>query len=95
MNIKSLAGRICGAVAGVSVALPAAAQDLAPITGMLTKIETAMTGPIGIAVCTIALVGTGFMCLMGRLNWSWFIAVLVGIVLVASAPTIVGGFFKA
>ena len=93
MTIKSLNARICGAMAAAMVALPAVAQDLAPITGMLTKIETAMTGTIGIAVCTIALVGTGFMCLMGRLNWSWFIAVLVGIVLVASAPTIVKGFF--
>lgn len=93
MTIKSLSARIGGAMAAVLVALPAVAQDLAPITGMLTKIETAMTGTIGIAVCTIALVGTGFMCLMGRLNWSWFIAVLVGIVLVASAPTIVKGFF--
>ncbi|MEO5613785.1 MAG: TrbC/VirB2 family protein, partial [Cypionkella sp.] len=54
MITKSITARIGGAIATASVALPAAAQDLAPITGMLTKIETAMTGPIGIAVCTIA-----------------------------------------
>ncbi len=95
MKIKKVAARIVAAVLSSWATFPAQAQDLSPITSMLTTIETAMTGPIGIAVCTIALVGTGFMCLMGRLNWSWFIAVLVGIVLVASAPTIVAGFFGA
>lgn len=87
--------RVMAILTGVMAPVAARAQDLSPITSMLTNIQNAVTGPIGIAICTIAVVGTGFMCLFGRLNWSWFVAVLVGVVLVASAPTIVNGFFGA
>ena len=71
---------------------PAYAQDLSPIQTMLETIEAALTGPIGIAVATLAFIGTGFMCMMGRLNWGWFAAVFIGVVLIFSADTIVGGF---
>ena len=50
-------------------ATPAFAQDLSPIQTMLETVEAALTGPIGIAVATLAVIGTGFMCMMGRLNW--------------------------
>ena len=71
---------------------PAIAQDLSPIQTMLETIEAALTGPIGIAVETLAVIGTGFMCMMGRLNWGWFASVVIGIVLIFSAGTIVDGF---
>ncbi len=71
---------------------PAMAQDLSPIQDMLETVEAALTGPIGIAVATLAIIGTGFMCLMGRLNWGWFASVVIGIVLIFSAGTIVAGF---
>jgi type IV secretion system protein VirB2 len=51
-----------------------------------------LTGPIGISVATLAVIGTGFMCMMGRLNWGWFASVIIGIVLIFSAGTIVDGF---
>ncbi len=73
-------------------ASPAWAQDLSPIQTMLETIEAALTGPIGIAVSTLAVIGTGFMCMMGRLNWGWFASVVIGIVLIFSAGTIVDGF---
>ena len=73
-------------------ASPALAQDLSPIQTMLETIEAALTGPIGIAVATRAVIGTGFMCMMGRLNWGWFASVVIGIVLIFSAGTIVDGF---
>lgn len=73
-------------------ASPAFAQDLSPIIGMLQTIEAAFTGPIGISVATLAIIGTGFVCMMGRLNWGWFAAVIIGIVLIFSAGTIVDGF---
>ena len=73
-------------------ASPALAQDLSPIQNVLETVEAAMTGPIGIAVATLAVIGTGFMCMMGRLNWGWFASVIVGIVLIFSAGTIVAGF---
>lgn len=68
------------------------AQDLKPIQKMLETVEAALTGPIGIAVATLAVIGTGFMCMMGRLNWGWFASVIIGIVLIFSASTIVAGF---
>lgn len=74
------------------MATPTFAQDLSPIQTMLETIEAALTGPIGIAVATLAVIGTGFMCMMGRLNWGWFASVIIGIVLIFSAGTIVDGF---
>ena len=74
------------------LAHPAFAQDLSPIQTMLETVEAALTGPIGIAVATLAVIGTGFMCMMGRLNWGWFASVIIGIVLIFSAGTIVDGF---
>ncbi len=71
---------------------PAQAQDLSPIQNMLESVESALTGPIGISVATLAVIGTGFMCMMGRLNWGWFASVIIGIVLIFSAGTIVAGF---
>lgn len=71
---------------------PSFAQDLSPIQTMLETVEAALTGPIGIAVATLAVIGTGFMCMMGRLNWGWFASVIIGIVLIFSAGTIVDGF---
>lgn len=80
------------AISLVLLAAPALAQDLSPIQDMLETVEAALTGPIGIAVATIALIGAGFMCMMGRLNWGWFAAVFIGVVIIFSADTIVGGF---
>lgn len=74
------------------IASPAFAQDLSPIQTMLESVEAALTGPIGISVATLAVIGTGFMCMMGRLNWGWFASVIIGIVLIFSAGTIVDGF---
>ena len=74
------------------IASPTFAQDLSPIQTMLETVEAALTGPIGISVATLAVIGTGFMCMMGRLNWGWFASVIIGIVLIFSAATIVDGF---
>jgi len=76
----------------LTAASAASAQDLSPIQNMLETVEAALTGPIGIAVATLAVIGTGFMSMMGRLNWGWFASVIIGIVLIFSAGTIVAGF---
>lgn len=73
-------------------AAPVLAQELSPIQAMLETVEAALIGPIGIAVATLAVIGTGFMCMMGRLNWGWFASVIIGIVLIFSAGTIVDGY---
>ena len=75
-----------------AAASPAASQDLSPIATMFETILAAMTGPIGVAVATLAIIGVGLTCLFGRVNFGWFGAVVVGVVLIFSADTIVGGF---
>ena len=92
MTFKGIRSAAILAASAGMLAAPASAQDLSPIQTMLETVEAALTGPIGIAVATLAVIGTGFMCMMGRLNWGWFASVIVGIVLIFSAGTIVAGF---
>jgi type IV secretion system protein VirB2 len=92
MTIKTPQRAALMAAIALLLATPAHAQDLSPIQNMLESVEAALTGPIGIAIATLAVIGTGFMCMMGRLNWGWFASVIIGIVLIFSAGTIVAGF---
>jgi len=92
MNLSTSKKAAVLVVLSVMMAAPAQAQDLSPIQNMLESVEAALTGPIGIAVATLAVIGTGFMSMMGRLNWGWFASVVIGIVLIFSAGTIVAGF---
>ena len=90
-TVAMLARMAAAGVIGVA-ASPALSQDLSPISTMLTTIVTAMTGPIGVALATLAIIGVGLTCLFGRLNFGWFGAVVAGVVMIFSADTIVGGF---
>lgn len=92
MNLSTSTKATIMVAIAVMMAAPAQAQDLSPIQNMLESVEAALTGPIGIAVATLAIIGTGFMSMMGRLNWGWFASVVIGIVLIFSAGTIVAGF---
>ena len=75
-------------------ALPdmALAQDLSPVSSMLTTVQAALTGPIGKAIATIAVIGVGYACFLGRLNWTLFAMVLIGAVLVFFADDLIDGF---
>lgn len=73
-------------------AMPAMAQDLSPVSNMLTTVKNALTGPVGKAIATIAVIAVGYACFLGRLNWTLFALVLIGAVLVFSADAIVAGF---
>ena len=87
-----------GDLALIAVALalipadPALAQSLDPVATMFNTVLKALTGPIGKAVATIAIIGVGYACYLGRMNWAWFASVLVGTVLVFFADDIVAGF---
>ena len=70
----------------------AIAQDLSPVASMLTTVQAALTGPIGKAIATIAVIGVGYACFLGRLNWTLFAMVLVGAVLVFFADDLIDGF---
>lgn len=71
---------------------PAAAQDLSPITTMLTAIGTALTGTLGRALGLVALAAVGILFLTGRMNWIFAGSVVVGLVILFGAATILAGF---
>ena len=86
---------IAGLVLAVAVASPALAQtvDLSPVRNVLQGIVTALTGPLGLVVGTLALMGVFMAWLFGYIDWSRAIMVLVAIVGVASAPVIAKTIF--
>ena len=76
-------------IAGSGAAM---AQDLSPVATMLQTVQAALTGPIGKAVATIAVIGVGYASFLGRINWTLFAMVLVGAVLVFFADDLIDGF---
>jgi len=82
-----------GTVAGAALlATPAAAQDLSPITTMLTTIGDALTGPLGRAFGLVALAGVGFAFMTGRMNWPLAAAIVIGLAILFGAAAILAGF---
>lgn len=71
---------------------PASAQDLSPITSMLTSIGTALTGTLGRALGLVAVAAVGILFLMGRMNWMFAASIVIGLVILFGAATILAGF---
>lgn len=78
--------------ATLTIVSPAVAQDLSPVTNMLTSIGTALTGPVGRALGLVALAAVGILFLTGRMNWLYAGSVIVGLVILFGAATILAGF---
>ncbi len=72
-------------------ASPAFAATLDPIQNIVDEIVTALTGPLGIAIGTLIIAGTGLGAAMGRLEWRTFFMAFIGLVMVYGAATIVAG----
>lgn len=83
---------LLAAIAVLIMTSPAAAQDLSPITNMLTAIGTALTTTLGRALGLVALAAVGILFLMGRMNWTYAASVVVGLVILFGAATILAGF---
>lgn len=83
---------ICILLATFALTSPATAQDLSPVTTMLTSIGTALTGPVGRALGLVALAAVGILFLTGRMNWLYAGSVVVGLVILFGAATILAGF---
>lgn len=83
--------------AGLALASPARAQeiDLSPVENVLQGIVDALTGPLGLVLGTLALIGVFVTWLLGYIDFQRALYVVVAIVGVASAPTIVGAIFGA
>ncbi len=70
-------------------ALAAGTINLSPITNILTGIANTLTGPLGKAMATLAVIGIGAAWLMGYVDFRTVIYVVAGIAIVAGAATIV------
>lgn len=77
------------------IASPAMAQsiDLSPIQTLLQGIVDAITGPLGIVIGTLALIGVFLSWLFGILDFRQALWVLVAIAGIAAAPTIVAAIW--
>ncbi len=83
-----------GAAFGV-FAKPALAQsiDLSPVQNVLQGIVDAITGPLGIVIGTLALIGVFLSWLFGILDFRQALWVVVAIAGIAAAPTIVAAIW--
>lgn len=80
---------------GLALASPARAQeiDLSPVQNVLQGIVDALTGPLGLVLGTLALIGVFVTWLLGYIDFQRALYVVVAVVGVAAAPTIVGAIF--
>ena len=80
------------ALLAIVAAEPALAQslDLSPVQDLLQGIVDAITGPLGIVIGTLALIGIFLSWLFGIIDFRQALWTIVGIAGVAAAPTIVG-----
>ena len=74
---------------------PALAQsiDLSPIQSLLQGIVDALTGPLGVVIATLAVLGIFLSWFFNIIDLRQALCVLVGIGGVAAAPTIVAAVF--
>lgn len=84
-----------GAAALIMLAGPALAQsiDLSPVQTLLQGIVDAITGPLGIVIGTLALIGVFLSWLFGILDFRQALWVVVAIAGIAAAPTIVAAIW--
>ena len=80
----------------VILATPAMAQsiDLSPIQNLLQGIVDALTGPLGVVIATLAVIGVFLSWFFNIIDLRQALWVLVGIAGVAAAPTIVAAVFS-
>lgn len=74
-----------------ALAEPALAQelDLSPVQDLLQGIVDAITGPLGMVIGTLALIGVFLTWLFGILDFRQALWTVIAIAGVAAAPTIV------
>lgn len=79
----------------IVAAEPALAQsiDLSPIQSLLQGIVDALTGPLGVVIATLAVLGVFLSWFFNIIDLRQALWVMVGIAGVAAAPTIVAAVF--
>ncbi len=86
---------LCGVL--LMLAEPALAQSihLSPVQDVLQGIVDAITGPLGIVIGTLALIGVFLSWLFGILDFRQAMWVVVAIAGIAAAPTIVSAIWSS
>jgi type IV secretion system protein VirB2 len=74
---------------------PSAAQDFQGVTTFMEAIVEAITGDIGIAVSALAVMAIGFSFMTGRMDWTFAVAVILGIAILFGAASFVEGLGTA
>ncbi|RRH71074.1 TrbC/VirB2 family protein [Falsigemmobacter faecalis] len=79
----------------LGLAAPALAQsiDLSPVQTLLQGIVDAITGPLGMVIGTLAMIGVFLSWLFGILDFRQALWVVVAIAGIAAAPTIVAAIW--
>lgn len=72
-----------------SPALAAGAINLSPVTNILVGAASTISGPLGKAIATLAVIGFGVSALLGYLDWRTALYLIAGIAIVAGAAQIV------
>ncbi|MFN7002952.1 MAG: TrbC/VirB2 family protein [Roseinatronobacter sp.] len=97
MKLETLAlAALLGLATLVISVSPALAQsiDLDPVTNLLQGIIDTITGPLGIAIATLAVVGIGLSWFFGIIDFRQAMFVVIAIAIVASAATIVSAIWQ-
>lgn len=71
----------------IQSAAAASADD--PITEVLCKVTTALTGKLGKSIATIGIVALGVGLFLGKLSWGLAVATAVGVALIFGAGTFI------
>lgn len=98
MNIESINSKSCWQLTfsfcliAALLTMPdfAHAADETGLSDVLCKIVTLLTGTVGKAISTIAIVVLAIGIFMGKLSWSLALATAIGIGLIFKAPQLVG-----
>lgn len=74
---------------------PSFAQDFTGVKKTLDALITAITGPFGVAVGTLAIMAVGFTFMTGRMDWMFAVAIILGIAILFGAATFAQNFAPA
>jgi len=70
---------------------PSFAQNFAGVETFVGAIVGAITGPIGVSVSALAVIAVGFSFMTGRMDWTFAVAVVLGIAIVFGGASFVAG----
>ncbi|MGY3116211.1 type IV secretion system protein VirB2 [Bradyrhizobium sp. S3.14.4] len=68
---------------------PCAAQNFNGPTTFLETIVRTITGPFGVAISALAVMAVGFSFMIGRMDWTFAVSVMMGIAIVFGGASFV------